>query len=82
LNIWKRVNCDIDPVTMCYQALWRKNVAHYFYEVYNEFIYVFKKLVFGENKSRLSHEALTFLDKKGIMEKNRQIQYYKDLLLS
>jgi hypothetical protein len=53
---------------MWYQALWRQKVAHYFYELYNEFVYVFKKLVFGENTSRLSQEALNFMDEKGIVE--------------
>jgi hypothetical protein len=53
-DIGKRVNCNVDPVTMLYQALWRKKVAHYFYEVYNEFVFIFKKLVFGGNTSRLS----------------------------
>jgi hypothetical protein len=36
--------------------------------VYNEFESLFKKLIFGENNSRLSLEALNFLDKKGIIE--------------
>jgi hypothetical protein len=53
---------------MWYQALSRKKAPHYFYEVYNEFIFVFKKLVFGGNTSRLSQEALNFLNKKGIVE--------------
>jgi hypothetical protein len=53
---------------MWYQALWRQKDAHYFYEVYIEFMFVFKKLVFEENTSRLPHEALTFLNKKGIVE--------------
>jgi hypothetical protein len=69
LSIRKRVECKIDPVTMWYQALSRQKVIYCFYEVYNEFVYVFKKLVFGENTSRLSCETSTFLDKKGTIEK-------------
>jgi hypothetical protein len=39
---------------------------YHFYEVHNAFIYVFKKLIFGPKTSRLSLEATTFLDKRGI----------------
>jgi hypothetical protein len=52
LSIGKRVNCKVDPVTMWYQALWRQKVIHYFYEVYNDFVSAFKKLLFRENTSR------------------------------
>jgi hypothetical protein len=69
LSIGKRVNCKVDPVTMWYQALWRQKVIHYFYEVYNDFMSAFKKLLFRENTSRLSLEASAFLDTKGILEK-------------
>jgi hypothetical protein len=69
LNVGKRVNPKIDPVTMCYQALWRQKVVHCFYEVYNDFVSEFKKLLFGEDTSRISLEASRFLDKKGILEK-------------
>ena len=54
---------------MWYQGLWRQKVSYYFYEVYNEFVFVFQKLVFAENTSKLSCEASIFLDKKGIIEK-------------
>jgi hypothetical protein len=37
--------------------------------VYNEFVTVFKKLLFGDNTSRLSSEAVTFLNKRGTLEK-------------
>jgi hypothetical protein len=69
LTIRKRVDCKIDPVTMWYQALWRQKATYYFYEVYNEFVIVFKKLLFGENTTRLSLEATTFLNKRGTLEK-------------
>ena len=54
---------------MWYPGLWRQKASYYLYEVYNEFVFVFKKLVFGENTSRLSREATIFLDKKGTVEK-------------
>jgi hypothetical protein len=70
LSIRKRVNSKVDPVTMMYQALWRHKVGHYFYEVYNNFVSKFKKLLFGDDTSRLSLEASTFLNGKGVLEKN------------
>jgi len=69
LIVGKRVNCKIDLVTMRYQALWRYRYTYYFYEVYNEFVIVFKKLRFGENIYRLSLEAMNFLDKRGSLGK-------------
>jgi hypothetical protein len=69
LSIRRRVDCKIDPVPMWYQALWRQRVTYHFYEVYNGFVYVFKKLIFGPKTSRLSLEASKFLDKKGSYEK-------------
>ena len=54
---------------MRYQALWRYRYTYYFYEVYNEFLIVFKKLLFGENTTRLSLEAMAFLNKRGTLEK-------------
>jgi hypothetical protein len=61
LIIRKRVNCEVDPITVWYQALWRQKTSIFFYEVYNEFVTVFKKLLFGENTSRISSEATNFL---------------------
>jgi len=68
LTIGKRVNSKIDPVTMCYQALWRKKVIHFFNEVYNYFVSEFKKLLFWEDTFRISLEESSFLDKKGTLE--------------
>jgi len=68
-SVGKGVNSKIDPVTMWYQALWRQKFIHYFYEVYNDFVSEFNKLLFVEYTSRISLEASTFLDKKGILEK-------------
>jgi hypothetical protein len=60
LSIGKRLNYKVNPVTMWYQALCRQKVIHYFYEIYNDFLCAFKKLLFGESTSRLSLEALFF----------------------
>jgi hypothetical protein len=68
LSIRKQVNYKIDPVTMWYQCLCRQKFNYYFSEVYNEFVSIFKNLVFGENTSRLSREASTFLEKMGTIE--------------
>jgi len=54
---------------MWYQHLWIWKANYYFYEVYNEFLIVFKKLLFGENTTRLSLEAMAFLNKRGTLEK-------------
>jgi hypothetical protein len=69
LSINKRVNSKVDPVNMLYQDLWREKVGHYFYEVYNNFVSQFKKLLFGYDTSRISLEALTFLNGKGFLKK-------------
>jgi hypothetical protein len=69
LTISKRVNCETDPVTFWYQALWRHKTPLFFYEVYNDFVSVFKKILLGENTPRISVEATKFLEKKGTIEK-------------
>jgi hypothetical protein len=62
LSVGKRVKSKVDPVTMWYQALWRQRVIYFFYEVYNDFVSEFKKILFGEDTSRISLEASNFLD--------------------
>jgi hypothetical protein len=69
LSVGKRVNSKVDPMTMWYQALWRQKVIHYFYEIYNYFVFAFKKFISRENTSRLSLEASYFLYTNGILEK-------------
>jgi hypothetical protein len=69
LSICKRVNCEVDPITFWYQALWRHNTSLHFYEVYNDFISVFKGLLFGKNTPRISDQENKFLEKKGTLEK-------------
>jgi hypothetical protein len=40
----------------------------HFYEVYNSFLSSFKKSMFGESTSRLSLEATSFLNQRGVVE--------------
>jgi hypothetical protein len=68
LTISKRVNCETDSVTFWYQALWRHKTPLYFYEVYNDFVLVFKRLLLGENTSRISDQAKKILEKRGTIE--------------
>jgi hypothetical protein len=68
LTISKRVNCETDPVTFWYQELWRHKSPLYFYEVYNDFVSVFKRLLLGENTSRIYDQANKFLEKRGTIK--------------
>jgi hypothetical protein len=49
LTTSKRVNREIDPTTFWYQELWIDKTSLYFYEVYNDFVSVFKRLLLGKN---------------------------------
>jgi hypothetical protein len=69
LTINKRIKCEADSITFWYQELWRHKTPLFFYEVYNDFVLVFKKLLFGESTSRISFKASKFLEKKGTIEK-------------
>jgi hypothetical protein len=68
LTICKRVNCEIDQVTLWYQTLWKHKTSLYFYEVYNDFFSFFQGLLFGKNTPRISEHDRKFLEKKGTME--------------
>jgi hypothetical protein len=68
LTIIKRLNCEIDPVTFRYQALWRHKTSLYFYEVYNDFVSVFRGFLFGKNTPNISDQDNKFLEKKGMIE--------------
>jgi hypothetical protein len=54
LSICKRVNYELDLLTFWYKALWRHKDSLYFYEVYNDFISVFKGLLFGKDTPGIS----------------------------
>jgi hypothetical protein len=68
LSICKKVNCEFDPVTFWYQALWRHKYSLHFYEVFNEFVSILKDLLFGQDTPRISAQASKFLDRKGTLE--------------
>jgi hypothetical protein len=64
----KKVNCEFDPVTFSYQILWRHDASQHFYEFFNDFVSVFKALIFGKYFPQLSDQATKFLDRKGTLE--------------
>ena len=68
LSLSKNVNWEFDPVTLWYQALWKHKASHYFYEVFNGFVSVFKVLLLGEDAPRISKHAISFLDRKGTLK--------------
>jgi hypothetical protein len=63
------VNCEIDPLSLWYQELWRHKTPLFFYEVYNNFVSVFKNMLLGENASRISDQDTIFLERRGTIEK-------------
>ena len=69
LSICKKVNYEFDPVTFWYQALWRHKGSFDFYDFFNDFVLVFKGLLFGKNTPRMFDQANKFLEKKGTLEK-------------
>jgi hypothetical protein len=54
LSLSKNVNWEFDIVTFWYQALWKHKASHYFYEVFNGFLSVFKVLLLGEDAPYIS----------------------------
>jgi hypothetical protein len=69
LSLSKKINYEFDPVTFWYQALWRHKASHCFYEVFNDFVSVFKDLLLGKDAPRMSGQATKFLDRKGTLER-------------
>ena len=65
LTISKRVNCETYLLTFWYQALWRHKTPLFFYEVYNDFVSVFKNIFWGKNTPRIYVQATRVLEKKG-----------------
>jgi hypothetical protein len=51
----KKLNYEFDPVTLSYQILWRHDASQHFYKVFNDFVSVFKELIFGKYFLRLSY---------------------------
>jgi hypothetical protein len=69
LSICKKMNCEFDPVTFWYQALWMHKSSMHFYEFFNEFVLVLKEFLFGRDTPRIYAQASKFLDRKGTLEK-------------
>jgi hypothetical protein len=78
LSVSKKVNCEFDPVTFWYQALWRHKASHCFYEVFNDFVSVFKDLLLGKDAPRMSDQETKFLDRKGTLE---QMENYSVIMI-
>jgi hypothetical protein len=79
LSVSKQVNCEFDPVTFWYQALWRHKYSLHFYDMFNEFVSIFKELLFGRDIPRVSSQASKFLDRKGTFE---QMENYNAIRIS
>jgi hypothetical protein len=54
LSICKKVNCEFDSITFWYQSLWRHKASQHLYEFFNDFVLVFKELMFGKNAPQMS----------------------------
>jgi hypothetical protein len=64
----KHVDFKLEPVYAWYLVLYIHKAQYNFYSVHKNFISEFKKLIFGNNTSRLSLEVATFLSGKGAYE--------------
>ena len=69
LSLSKKVNYEFNPLTFWYQALWRHKASHCFYEVFNDFVSVFKDLLLGKDAPWMSGQLTKFLDWKGTLER-------------
>jgi hypothetical protein len=49
--------------------LWRHKSSLNFYEIFNDFVFFFKGLLFGKDTPKISAKETKFLDKKGTLEK-------------
>jgi hypothetical protein len=48
--------------------LWKNKASHCFYEVFSDFVSVFKVLLLGEDAPYIFDQATKFLDRKGALE--------------
>jgi hypothetical protein len=62
LHLSKQVDIKVDLVYTWYLALWKQKAMYHFHEVYNSFLSSFKRLLFGNNKGRLSLETPSLLE--------------------
>ena len=68
LSLSKKINYEFDLVTFWYQVLLRHKDSHCFYEIFNDFVSVFKDLLLGKDAPQMSGQATKFLDRKGTLE--------------
>jgi len=68
LSMCRNLNYEFDPVTFSCHKLWRHNACQQFYKVFNDFVSVFKALIFGKYFPRLFGQLTIFLDRKGTLE--------------
>ena len=68
LSLFKKVNWEFNPITFRYQTLWKHKASHYFYEVFNGFVPIFKVLLIGEDAPCISDQTTRILDRKGALE--------------
>jgi hypothetical protein len=48
--------------------MWRHKASHCFYDVFNEFVSVFKDLLLGKDTLQMSGQETKFLNRKGTLE--------------
>ena len=58
--------------------MWRHKASHCFYEVFNDFVSVFKDLLLGKVTLGMSDQATKFLDRKGTLE---QMENYNVIMI-
>jgi hypothetical protein len=78
LSVSKKVNCEFDPVTFWYRALWRHKASHLFYEGFNDFVSIFKYLLLGKDVLQIFENATKFLHKNGTLE---QMENYSVIMI-
>jgi hypothetical protein len=69
LSIYKKVNCEFDPITFCYQVLWRHKDSLHFYEVFNDFGSVLKNCCSEKIPPKYSTRKVNTWTKRGCWRK-------------
>jgi len=75
LSMCKKLSYEFDPVTFWYQTLWRHKASHHFYEFFNDFVSIFKGLIFVNDFPWMPDQASKFLDKKGTLEQMKNYNF-------
>ena len=68
ISMCKKLNCEFDMVTFSYQILLRHDACQHFKKVFNDFVSVFKGMIFGKDFPRMSEQTTKFLNRKGTLE--------------